>query len=407
VTSDEDVPVTSDEKRKRPIWKWACWLTVVAISLGILIYLGIIFYQLVLRIPYLLARHHTNPSVESAYISGVAALLGVGATAVVAIAALWWSRSTNKATLEAAKATTAETIAAARETNRATIKAAKATTAETVAAALETNRATIKAAHADVRHTLDTTREGQIADRYTKAIEQLGSGKLDGRIGGIYALQLVARASPRERPAVINVLAAFIRERSHEPWPDKAAGTAGSPQRTARPDVLAAISVIRQRDPKNDPTVIDLTSAVFEDAELKGADLSGVILRDANFIDADLTGADLTGADLIGADLTRADLIGADLKHAHLYSADFTRADLTGADLTGADLTVTKFIRATLIRAKLDSFTYNLELHGPYLTEADLTEARWPLKARTPEGWVRDTDSGLLKPADAALGDAR
>jgi hypothetical protein len=29
------------------------------------------------------------------------------------------------------------------------------------------------------------TEQGQVTDRYTKAIEQLGSDKLDGRIGGI------------------------------------------------------------------------------------------------------------------------------------------------------------------------------------------------------------------------------
>jgi hypothetical protein len=30
------------------------------------------------------------------------------------------------------------------------------------------------------------TQQGQITDRYTKAIEQLGSDKLDVRLGGIY-----------------------------------------------------------------------------------------------------------------------------------------------------------------------------------------------------------------------------
>jgi hypothetical protein len=32
-----------------------------------------------------------------------------------------------------------------------------------------------------------------VTDRYTKAIEQLGSDRLDVRIGGIYALERVAR----------------------------------------------------------------------------------------------------------------------------------------------------------------------------------------------------------------------
>ena len=44
------------------------------------------------------------------------------------------------------------------------------------------------------------SREGQVTDRYTKAIEQLGSDKLDVRIGGIYALERVARDSARDHP---------------------------------------------------------------------------------------------------------------------------------------------------------------------------------------------------------------
>ncbi len=41
------------------------------------------------------------------------------------------------------------------------------------------------------------SREGQVTDRYTKAIEQLGSEKLDARIGGIYALERFARDSAK------------------------------------------------------------------------------------------------------------------------------------------------------------------------------------------------------------------
>ena len=63
------------------------------------------------------------------------------------------------------------------------------------------------------------SREGQVTDRYTKAIEQLGSDKLDVRIGGIYALERVARDSVKDHPTVMEVLTAFIREHSREQWP--------------------------------------------------------------------------------------------------------------------------------------------------------------------------------------------
>jgi hypothetical protein len=62
------------------------------------------------------------------------------------------------------------------------------------------------------------SREGQVTDRYTKAIEQLGSDKLDVRIGGIYALERIARDSARDHPVVMEVLTAFIREHSREKW---------------------------------------------------------------------------------------------------------------------------------------------------------------------------------------------
>ena len=63
------------------------------------------------------------------------------------------------------------------------------------------------------------SRQGQVTDRYTRAIEQLGSDKLDVRIGGIYALERVAGDSVRDHPTVMEVLAAFVREHSREPWP--------------------------------------------------------------------------------------------------------------------------------------------------------------------------------------------
>ena len=58
-------------------------------------------------------------------------------------------------------------------------------------------------------------------DPYTKTVEQLGSDKLDVRIGGIYALERVARDSKRDHPTVMEVLAAYVREHSREQWPPR------------------------------------------------------------------------------------------------------------------------------------------------------------------------------------------
>lgn len=59
-------------------------------------------------------------------------------------------------------------------------------------------------------------RQGQITDRFTNAIEQLGSKELAVRLGGIYALERIARDSPDYRSQIMEVLTAYVRERA--PW---------------------------------------------------------------------------------------------------------------------------------------------------------------------------------------------
>src|SRR6476659_2465574 len=104
------------------------------------------------------------------------------------------------------------------------------------------------------------SREGQVTDRYTKAIEQLGSDKLDVRIGAIFALERVARDSPKHHAAVMEVLAAFIREHSRHRWPQAEPG-AEPPMRATRPDVQAAITVIGRRNVGDDHQLVNLAGS--------------------------------------------------------------------------------------------------------------------------------------------------
>ena len=135
------------------------------------------------------------------------------------------------------------------------------------------------------------------------------------RVGGIYALDRIARDSARDHPTVMEMLTAFIRENSHEqrPQPDP-----GSKERFRRRDIQAAVDVVGRREVKHDIRRIHLARAHLMGANLRAADLAGANLirvyldrahlRGANLTDANLTGAKLLRADLIGADLTRTDL---------------------------------------------------------------------------------------------------
>jgi len=216
-----------------------------------------------------------DPVVEAAWIAAGAAAVGVIGTATVGIVGFFTSRSTN--------------------------------------------RSTIEAAHADVRQTLKATRAGEIADLYSRAIDQLGSEKLHVRIGGIYALERVARDSEEDHPIVMDVLTAFIREYSREQWPPP---DRREPRRWTRPDIQAAVSVVGHREVERDTQRIDLYGAILINANLNNADLRSASLRGVN-----LTGAYLYDAILVDADLREVTLDGA-----HLHREDFTRpADLTGA----------------------------------------------------------------------------
>jgi len=303
----------------------------------------------------------------------------------------------------------------------------------------------------------------QAADRYAKAVEQLGSGHLDVRIGGIYALERLAHDSPQAHPAVMEVLTAFVR-----------AQPARHSRRMTPPDVQAAITAMGRRRSRHDRQLVNLDQAELiranlARANLNYADLTGADLTHADLTHADLTGADLTGANLTGADLTRANLTAAilrgvdltranltranlaskgqfrDAAHPGLFGADLTYANLTGANLKGADLTdailpgadltgaiLTGAIlrgadlaRANLTHANLNRedptgtglFRANLpgaDLTGANLTSANLTGAGlfganltgaglfgacWPPDAATPAGWQRDAGSGRLRPA--------
>jgi uncharacterized protein YjbI with pentapeptide repeats len=258
------------------------------------------------------------------------------------------------------------------------------------------------------------SREGHITDRYSKAVEQLGSDKIEVRLGGIYALERLMRDSPSDRPTIVEVLAAFIRQ--HAPRSSRLA----LPARGAPPsvpdhpaeDVQASLTVLGRRHPVYNGLAINLRRINLMGANLSGAGLAGADLREAG-----LAGADLREAGLAGADLREAGLAGADLREADLAGANLTKAILTDATLYRADLTDATLYSAALTRARLTGATMtgaNLSkvdlTGGAYVREADLTGANLG-EADLTGAWLIGatlTGANLMEAtlADANLGEA-
>jgi len=224
--------------------------------------------------------------------------------------------------------------------------------------------------------TLRLNRRGQVTERFTKAIEQLASEKLEVRLGGIYALEQIAVDSEELHWPVMEVLTAFLRENSATNESREIIDALESSRRgqaLARPPVkagsrqprlaadLQAIATVLGRRPENrrrheawSGRRLDLSGVWLPTAQLKGAQLQRSDLTDAR-----LDRASLAGANLQGADLMDAHLYGADLKNAHLEDANFISADLEQAELgsrsqfaldgeSGAHLAGATFMFATL-----------------------------------------------------------
>jgi hypothetical protein len=226
--------------------------------------------------------------------------------------------------------------------------------------------------------TFNLSREGQITDRFTKAIEQLGAvdakgnPKLQVRLGGIYALERIAHDSERDHQAIMEILTTYIREhapattKSRQTRQERTDKSALSPRRPSA-DIQAILTVIGRRQVNYDKANLDLRNA-----DLRGANLSLANLRAADLSGADLSGAVLSGADLSGAVLSGAVLIGADLSGANLFGADLIGAVLIGAHLSGAYLSGADLRLANLSEADLSG----ANLIGAHLSGADLSEAR-------------------------------
>lgn len=186
--------------------------------------------------------------------------------------------------------------------------------------------------------------EGKLTERFSKAVELLGNENLDVRLGGIYALERIAKDSQKDHWTVIEVLAAFIREQSrseHIKWQST------KPPYLIRADIQAAITVIGRRkwiDGEIDFQHVQLNVsflgyANFFQANLCHASFVRTNLREANFILANLTGADLRDSILSGAHMAMANLTNAKLNGTTLKYTDLSNTTgLTWEQLLAANL---------------------------------------------------------------------
>lgn len=176
--------------------------------------------------------------------------------------------------------------------------------------------------------------QSHYTERYTRAVDQLGSAEQQIKLGGIYALERLTKDSPADKRTIIEVLCAFIRSTT--------------PTKQMRPSQHAALIVVTRSSGELD---------------LDRADLSDVTLSKPIFRTSSLSRTNFSYAALLFADFKQCVADSAKFEHASaqkalfdgssLHQTCFDHADLNGASFIGCELTKARFVNAELIGANL------------------------------------------------------
>jgi len=240
--------------------------------------------------------------------------------------------------------------------------------------------------------------EGQITDRFTRAIDQLGAidhlgnPAIEIRLGGIYALGRIANESEKDYWSIMEILTSYIRKNSSLEI-ENITVEDGNNQKKLSLDIQSILTVIQKsKYPSNDQELnrldlhrLDLHGTYLREAQLKGANLEIANLKEANLEYANLQWTNLTGANLKEAVLFRANLKGANLNYALLEGADLQAAnleiirdfdDLFGLLENSNPVKVASLERAILADANLrDADLEGVSLEGAMLTNTNFEGA--------------------------------
>jgi uncharacterized protein YjbI with pentapeptide repeats len=228
---------------------------------------------------------------------------------------------------------------------------------------------------------IEVARQGQITERFTRAVEQLGSADMAIRVGAVFALERIAHESEKDRASIIDLLAAFTRD--HCGLSNSGTAPAREAHRIST-DAQTALTVLGRLVKNEDLDKIGRT------VDLRETDLRGATLDDSNFPGAVFTGACLDGASLVRTNLRKAVFLSASLEMANLTDANLDladleqarapHADLSGAYLAGANLKGTHLEGADLNGACLEGMILTLtHLEGADLRDTVGTPFMFPL----------------------------
>ncbi len=248
---------------------------------------------------------------------------------------------------------------------------------------------------------LQITLDGQITDRITKAVEQIGSENLSVRLGGLYALERIALDSDRDVLKIIDIICAFIRINSPSEFSARGifstsyerelseeefgiiSQTIFNPPRPPE-EIQTALQILSNLSPQHQRLSIDrqkqkinlLASNISGVKLSSGSGLTNLVLDKSNSDFVLMPNVNLTHLRASQSNFRGAFLEGANLKNSNLSESFFECAVLTQATLEGCHFNGARLDKATLVKVKAKGVVFNqARLVDAEIWNADLRNA--------------------------------
>ncbi|MGW4408595.1 pentapeptide repeat-containing protein [Nonomuraea sp. NPDC004702] len=224
------------------------------------------------------------------------------------------------------------------------------------------------------RRSFQLGERGHVTDRYSKAVEQLGSPQAPVRLGGLYALEQLAQGTPDPefRQTIVDVICAYLRMPFTPPTEGTTSEPAGRDPQEERQVRLAAQRILAHHLRHHSPTArpwrrirpADLNARHWPDVriDLSGATLIDLDLRNCHISEARFAESIFMGDSTFAGSIFVGDAMfdGTVFNGAARFggttfdgAAWFERATFTGAaTFAGATFTIAaQFEGATFNRA--------------------------------------------------------
>lgn len=213
-----------------------------------------------------------------------------------------------------------------------------------------------------------TSEKKHLSERFTKAVEQLGSGNTAIIIGGICTLEQIFLDSRTYEKVILSILAEFIKFSS-----PNIKGNNSS----IKPEVQSAVSTLARclqlsTTHSSKEYIINLDNVNLKNSDLKGFNLSAVSLNDSDLSYASLKMTILNGASLENINFTASDLSYSKLNNCFISGGNFSSAILDHAELNSLNQINQTIDKVSFRDASLDHTCLNNSI----LINADFVRAK-------------------------------